>query len=58
MNEQLNIKITTGMKIAIVMRAEQYGCTQAEFVRWCIAEILDKKIGPVPIAVTKSLAEY
>ena len=58
MMEQLHIKIPELTKMMIVLRASQYGCTQADFVRWCIQECLDRKDGPVPIAITKSLGEY
>jgi hypothetical protein len=58
MMRQMHIKITEGMKMSIVLRAQQYGCTESEFVRWCIADALDRKEGPIMVAVTKSLAEY
>jgi hypothetical protein len=54
----MHIKITEAMKMSIVLRAQQYGCTESEFVRWCIADALDRKEGPIMVAVTKSLAEY
>ena len=58
MMEQFNLKITEATKMMIVLRASQWGCTQSDFVRWCIEEGLDRKDKPVPIAITKSLAEY